>query len=114
MIVPRRQVSSLAGFTDRDLEQLAAAVRELTIRYDNLFETSFPYSAGMHQAPSDGGEHRGFTWHMPFYPPLLRSATIKKFMVGYELLAEPQRDITPEASALRLKALASVHYLAKK
>jgi len=110
MIVPRRQVATIAEFEPEDLRLLADAVRALTIRYDNLFETSFPYSAGMHQAPNDGKEHPGFTWHMPFYPPLLRSATVKKFMVGYEMLAEPQRDITPETSARRLKELPGVHY----
>ena len=103
MIVPRRQLSSLAEFAPGDLRLLAEAVREITIRYDNLFRTSFPYSAGMHQAPCDGHEHPGFTWHMPFYPPLLRSATIKKFMVGYELLAETQRDLTPEQAADQLR-----------
>jgi UDPglucose--hexose-1-phosphate uridylyltransferase len=114
MIVPRRQVSTIADFGPEDLRLLADAVRALTIRYDNLFETSFPYSAGMHQAPGDGGEHPGFTWHMPFFPPLLRSATVKKFMVGYEMLAEPQRDITPEMSAQRLKELPGTHYLSRK
>lgn len=114
MIVPRRQLASLADFDATDLRLLADAVRVLTIKYDNIFETSFPYSAGMHQAPCDGQEHPGFTWHMLFYPPLLRSATIKKFMVGYELLAEAQRDITPEASAAKLKELANVHYLEGK
>jgi UDPglucose--hexose-1-phosphate uridylyltransferase len=111
MIVPRRQLSSFEDFTPDDLRFLAEAVRILTIKYDNLFEVSFPYSAGMHQSPCDGKEHPGFTWHMPFYPPLLRSATIRKFMVGYELLAEPQRDITPESSAARLKEMSSRHYL---
>ncbi len=113
IVVPRRQVSTIADFDPGDLRLLADAVRAITIRYDNLFETSFPYSAGMHQAPNDGGDHRGFTWHMIFYPPLLRSATIKKFMVGYELLAEPQRDITPETSARRLKERPARHYLEK-
>lgn len=113
MILPRRQMSSIANFTPKELELLAEAVRVLTIKYDNLFETSFPYSAGMHQMPTDGKEYPGFTWHMIFYPPLLRSATIRKFMVGYELLAEPQRDITPEASAAKLKELPLTHYLTK-
>jgi UDPglucose--hexose-1-phosphate uridylyltransferase len=111
MVVPRRQLASLLDFTVKDLQLLADAVRVLTIKYDNLFETSFPYSAGMHQAPCNRKEYPGFTWHMLFYPPLLRSVTIKKFMVGYELLAEPQRDITPETSAKRLKELPDLHYL---
>lgn len=111
MIVPRKQRASIADFNETDLRLLADAVRVLTIKYDNLFEISFAYSAGMHQAPCDGKDHPGFTWHMLFYPPLLRSATIKKFMVGYELLAEPQRDITAEASAARLRELTDIHYL---
>ncbi|HBE80023.1 MAG TPA: galactose-1-phosphate uridylyltransferase [Firmicutes bacterium] len=111
MIVPRKQLMSMADFSPADLKFLMDAVRILTIKYDNLFETSFPYSAGMHQSPCDGKEHPGFTWHMLFYPPLLRSATIKKFMVGYELLAGPQRDITPEASAAKLRELSDRHYL---
>jgi UDPglucose--hexose-1-phosphate uridylyltransferase len=111
MIIPRRPLATIAEFEPEDLRLLADAVRALTIRYDNLFATSFPYSAGMHQAPVDGKDHPGFVWHMPFYPPLLRSATIKKFMVGYEMLAEPQRDITPEASARRLKEVPAAHYL---
>jgi UDPglucose--hexose-1-phosphate uridylyltransferase len=110
MIIPRRQVSSIDQFRPRELELLMDAVRALTIKYDNLFETSFPYSAGMHQPPCDGKKYPGFTWHMLFYPPLLRSATVKKFMVGYELLAEPQRDITPEMSARRLRETKEVHY----
>ena len=113
MIVPRKQLSTIADFSQNDLKLLMDAVKVLTVKYDNMFETSFPYSAGMHQSPCDGKEHPGFTWHMLFYPPLLRSATIKKFMVGYELLAEPQRDITPEASAKKLKELLAVHYLQK-
>ncbi len=113
MILPRRQLGSLLEFTPRDLELLADAIRMLTIKYDNIFETSFPYSGGMHQTPCDGKEYPGFTWNMLFYPPLLRSATIKKFMVGYELLAEGQRDITPEMSARKLKELPAEHYLKK-
>lgn len=74
---------------------------------------SFPYSAGMHQAPGNDGEHAEWHWHMHFYPPLLRSATIKKFMVGYEMLANPKRDITPEQAAEKLKALPVMHYTEK-
>nr|WP_316929739.1 galactose-1-phosphate uridylyltransferase [Sphingobacterium sp. T2] len=85
-------------------------MRELTIRYDNIFQTSFPYSAGMHQAPVNSGEQPHWHWHMHFYPPLLRSATVKKFMVGYEMLASPQRDITPEAAANIIKNQPTVHY----
>ena len=82
----------------------------ITTKYDNLFQTSFPYSCGMHQTPTDGKVYKEWHFHMHYYPPLLRSAKIKKFMVGYEMLAEPQRDITPEYSADVLKKLSIVHY----
>ena len=88
----------------------AHAYKRLTVMYDNLFETSFPYSAGIHQAPSDKAAHQEWHWHVVFYPPLLRSATVKKFMVGYEMLANPQRDITPEKAAALLKGLPTKHY----
>lgn len=111
MIISRRHVQSLLQFTDAERDGLAAILKDLTTRYDNLFETSFPYSAGMHQMPfNDGEDHPEWHWHMHFYPPLLRSATVKKFMVGYEMLAHPQRDITPEFAAARLRALPVVHY----
>lgn len=110
MIISKRHVNSLLGFTDDEKQSLADAIRRLTIRYDNLFETSFPYSAGMHQAPVNDGEHPYWHWHMHFYPPLLRSATVKKFMVGYEMLANPQRDITAEFAADKLRSLSEVHY----
>jgi UDPglucose--hexose-1-phosphate uridylyltransferase len=88
----------------------ADIIRQITVRYDNLFETSFPYSMGVHQSPTDGVPHPEWHMHMHFYPPLLRSATVKKFMVGYEMLANPQRDITPEASAETLRTLSGRHY----
>lgn len=88
----------------------ASILKELTIRYDNLFDTSFPYSAGMHQAPTDGRPHPEWHFHKQFLPPLLRSATVKKFMVGYEMLGEVQRDLTPEAAAERLRNMPPVHY----
>ena len=78
--------------------------------YDNLFEVSFPYSAGIHQSPTDGKSHPEWHFHMHLYPPLLRNAEVKKFMVGYEMLAEAQRDITPEQSAEILKNISTVHY----
>ena len=105
MVLPRRPVASLAELTDAEREDLAAALRRIASRYDNLFATTFPYSAGVHQAPTDGQAHPGWHMHLHFYPPLLRSATVRKFMVGYEMLAEPQRDLTPEAAAERLRAL---------
>ena len=82
----------------------------LTTRYDNLFETSFPYSMGFHQAPSDGFPHQEHHLHAHYYPPLLRSATVRKFMVGFEMLASPQRDFTPEAAAERLRQTSELHY----
>lgn len=110
IIISRRQVQSILQFTEEENFALAEALQQLTIRYDNLFETSFPYSAGMHQAPVNDGEHEEWHWHMHFYPPLLRSATIKKFMVGYEMLASPQRDITAEWAAEKLRSMPAVHH----
>lgn len=113
MIVSRRPVQNIEAFTDDEKVDFAKVLQELTIRYDNIFGTSFPYSAGMHQAPTNDGEHPEWHWHMHFYPPLLRSATVKKFMVGYEMLAMPQRDITPEQAAKTLKEQSTVHYKSK-
>lgn len=110
MIVSKRHVSSLLDLSEEEKESFAAAYKELTVMYDNLFEVSFPYSAGIHQAPTDGEAHPEWHLHMHFYPPLLRSATVKKFMVGYEMLGGPQRDITAETSAKRLRELSKVHY----
>ncbi|UOQ76000.1 UDP-glucose--hexose-1-phosphate uridylyltransferase [Hymenobacter sp. 5516J-16] len=95
LVLPRRAVQDVTQLTDAERDSFADAIRRLTIRYDNLFQTSFPYSAGLHQRPTDGQEHPAWHLHMHFFPPLLRSATVRKFMVGYELLANPQRDITP-------------------
>lgn len=110
MIISKRHVTSIKYFNELEKLSLAEAIQKLTIKYDNLFETSFPYSAGMHQAPVNAGDHPEWHWHMHFYPPLLRSATVKKFMVGYEMLANPQRDITPEFAAKKLRELPSEHY----
>ncbi len=110
MIISKRPVPSILEFTEEEKEDLARTLQELTIRYDNIFKTSFPYSAGMHQSPVNSGEHPEWHWHMHFYPPLLRSATVKKFMVGYEMLATPQRDITPEQAANTLKQQSTIHY----
>ncbi|MGA9529782.1 MAG: UDP-glucose--hexose-1-phosphate uridylyltransferase [Terriglobales bacterium] len=93
---------------------LAGTLKALTTRYDNLFETSFPYSMGFHQAPTDGEAHHEWHLHAHFYPPLLRSADIRKFMVGYELLASPQRDISPEAAADALQSVSEIHYADRK
>ena len=89
---------------------LADILKRIGTRYDNLFEISFPYSMGFHQAPTDGDPHPEWHLHAHFYPPLLRSATVRKFMVGYEMLAAPQRDITPEVAADRLRETNEVHY----
>ncbi len=113
MIVSKRHITSLLYFTDEEKTALADAIKRLTVRYDNMFEISFPYSAGMHQSPVNMGDHPYWHWHMHFYPPLLRSATVKKFMVGYEMLANPQRDITAEFAADRLRNLSEVHYKTK-
>lgn len=113
MIISKRHVQNLSAFEEREKLLLAEALKVVTTKYDNLFETSFPYSAGMHQAPVNHGDHPEWHWHMHFYPPLLRSATVKKFMVGYEMLANPQRDITPEYAATRLKELSTEHYKSK-
>ncbi len=112
MIVSRRAHASLLDLSDDERTGFADAIRQLTIRYDNLFNTSFPYSAGIHQAPMDGDAHPEWHLHMHFFPPLLRSATVKKFMVGYEMLAMPQRDISPETAAERLRACPDRHYRA--
>jgi UDPglucose--hexose-1-phosphate uridylyltransferase len=105
MIIAKRHVRALVDLTADERLQFADAIQEVTRRYDNLFETSFPYSSGIHQAPLEGtDEEIENSWfHMHFYPPLLRSATVRKFLVGYELMAEPQRDITPEQAAARLR-----------
>jgi UDPglucose--hexose-1-phosphate uridylyltransferase len=110
MILPNRPMQSLLDASEKEKEDLARIVRLLSIKYDNLFEVSFPYSMGLHQAPSDGRDHPYYQFHLHYYPPLLRSATIKKFMVGYELLAMAQRDITSEMSAARLREMSSTHY----
>ncbi|MGQ0602802.1 MAG: UDP-glucose--hexose-1-phosphate uridylyltransferase [Anaerolineales bacterium] len=110
MVVAHRAVGALPELTDAEFTSLAEVLRRVLIRYDNLFETSFPYSMGFHQAPFDGQPHPEWVLHLHAYPPLLRSATVKKFMVGYEMLAMPQRDITPEQAAERLRGLSNVHY----
>lgn len=105
MILPKSDLRDLRGLTPALIADLAAALSKLTKAYDAVFKVSFPYSAGFHQAPCDGIVHPEWTLHMHFYPPLLRSATVKKFQVGYELLAEAQRDMTPEQSAEILRNL---------
>lgn len=110
LVVSKRHVQTILQFTPEERTAFADVLKRLTTRYDNLFQISFPYSAGMHQAPVNDGNHPHWHWHMHFYPPLLRSATVRKFMVGYEMLANPQRDVTPEWAAEKLRSLSEVHY----
>jgi len=112
LLVPRRHVLRLPDLTVDERASLAAILKLGLVRYDNLFETSFPYSMGWHGAPTTPGSHCHWQLHAHFYPPLLRSATVRKFMVGYEMLAEPQRDITPEQAAAMLRKVSSTHYRA--
>ena len=110
LILGRRHAQALTDLTEQERTNLADVLKRLTTRYDNLFRVSFPYSMGFHQRPTDGHPHPWWQLHVHFYPPLLRSATIRKFMVGFELLAEAQRDITPETAAERLRAQSEEHY----
>ena len=113
MIVCKRHVTNIADFNIEEVTAYAIILKQLTAKYDNLFETSFPYSSGIHQSPTDGQAHPEWLFHMHFYPPLLRSASVKKFMVGYEMMGESQRDITAEKSAQMLRDLSDVHYKIK-
>lgn len=105
MIVSKRHFGNLSQMSEAEKDAFADNIKKLTAVYDKVFNVSFPYSAGIHQTPTDGQEHPGWHFHMHFYPPLLRSAIVKKFMVGYEMLGNPQRDITPETAADRLRSL---------
>ena len=113
IIISKRHFLYLNEITTEEKRALAEILKKLTAKYDNLFEVSFPYSAGIHQSPVNDGIHPEWHWHMHFYPPLLRSATVKKFMVGYEMLANPQRDISAEWAAEKLRSLSEVHYKEK-
>ncbi len=110
LLLPRRHILRLPDLAVIERETLAEILKCLLIRYDNLFETAFPYSMGWHGAPTEAGDHSHWQLHAHFYPPLLRSANVKKFMVGYEMLAEPQRDLTPEQAAARLRSLSNIHF----
>ncbi|WP_286272257.1 UDP-glucose--hexose-1-phosphate uridylyltransferase [Thalassotalea hakodatensis] len=110
LLLPRFTVSRMVELTEQQKTSLADILKKIATKYDNLFQCSFPYSMGWHGAPYDGEKHPEWTLHASFLPPLLRSATVRKFMVGYEMLAEAQRDLTPEQAAERLKALPSTHY----
>ena len=105
LVLPRTHRGALPDLDQAERDALADILGRLTRRYDRLFQVTFPYSMGFHQRPTDGAPYPEWHLHAHFYPPLLRSATVRKFMVGYELLAEPQRDITPEAAAEQLRAL---------
>lgn len=113
LLLPTRHVLRLPDLTDVERTSLAEVLQALLIRYDNLFETSFPYSMGWHGAPNETRDLGHWQLHAHFYPPLLRSATVKKFMVGYEMLAEAQRDLTAEQAALRLREQPAIHYRKK-
>ena len=110
MLLPKPHIRRIVDMTAPQRDDLADALKRITTRYDNMFEVPFPYSMGVHQAPYDGQAHDEWQLHLHFYPPLLRSATVKKFMVGYEMLAQPQRDLTPEQAADRLRGLSEVRY----
>jgi UDPglucose--hexose-1-phosphate uridylyltransferase len=111
LIVSRRHWNALDQATDSERGSLARTLKRMTTRFENLFEAPFPYTMGFHQRPSDGGPYEHMHFHAHYYPPLLRSATVRKFMVGFEMLATPQRDITAESAAERLRGMSEVHYL---
>lgn len=110
MILPKRHIQHVTELSEREESSLAQILKIITVKYDNLFRTSFPYSMGLHNAPCDGKDHPAWQFHIHFLPPLLRSATVKKFMVGYELLATPQRDLTAETAAATIRELPETHY----
>ncbi|PIJ48737.1 galactose-1-phosphate uridylyltransferase [Erwinia sp. OLTSP20] len=110
LLLPKAPVKRLVDLNDAQRDDLALALKKLTSRYDNLFRCAFPYSMGWHGAPFNGEENAHWQLHAHFYPPLLRSASVRKFMVGYEMLAETQRDLTAEQAAARLRAVSDVHF----
>jgi UDPglucose--hexose-1-phosphate uridylyltransferase len=111
MVIGKEHRGSIDEFDYSERSAFAEILKSITTRYDNLFLTSFPYSMGFHQKPTDGIDHEYVHFHAHFYPPLLRSATVRKFLVGFEILGSPQRDITPESAAARLRELSDIHYL---
>lgn len=110
MVLGKEHRGSIDQFTYAERDAFADILKRVTTRYDNLFLTPFPYSMGFHQRPTDGSEYESVHFHAHFYPPLLRSATIRKFLVGFEILGSPQRDITPESAAARLREQSEKHY----
>jgi UDPglucose--hexose-1-phosphate uridylyltransferase len=107
LVCSRRHFASFLELSESDVSQLSELLKQLTSSYDRLFDVAFPYSMGFHQQPFDGDSHPEWHFHAHFYPPLLRSATVRKFMVGFEMLGTPQRDITPELAADRVRSLTS-------
>jgi len=103
-------VSRITELNAQQKHSLADIIKQITTKYDNLFNCSFPYSMGWHGAPFDDQQHDEWTLHASFFAPLLRSATVRKFMVGYEMMAEAQRDLTAEQAAKRLRDVSDVHY----
>ena len=114
LVLSKRHMASIDQLTATECDLLAGILKQITTRYDNLFEVPFPYSMGFHQGPTDKTSHEEWHFHGHYYPPLLRSATVQKFMVGYEMLATPQRDLTPESAAIRLREAGDVYYLDRK
>lgn len=110
LLLPKSSLRRLPELDDKQRDDLASVLKRLLVKYDNLFEVSFPYSMGWHGAPYDGKDNARWQLHAHFFPPLLRSATVKKFMVGYEMLAEAQRDISPEEAARRLRDCSEKHF----
>ncbi len=110
MVLPKTHILRMNDLDDGQRSALANVLKQLLVRYDNLFEVSFPYSMGWHGAPFNGQANVHWQLHAHFYPPLLRSATVRKFMVGYEMMAESQRDLTAEQAADRLRSLSTTHY----
>ncbi len=111
LLIAKRHAGAMDELREAEREALAGILKQITTRYNNLFEAPFPYTMGFHQRPTDGRPYESLHLHAHFYPPLLRSAQVRKFMVGYEMLATPQRDIPPELAAARLRSVSSVHYL---
>ncbi len=114
MILPQRHMDSISALTDEETADLAMCMKQIAVRYDNLFQTAFPYSMGLHQRPTDKEAHPEWHFHLHFFPPLLRSATIKKFMVGFEMLGMAQRDLTAEEAAVRLREQSEIHFTEKR
>ena len=110
MLIPVRHVADVPALDSGERDALAEILQRVSVRYDNLFRTRFPYSMGFHGRPTDGEEHPSWRLHAVYYPPLLRSATVRKFLVGFELTAEPQRDLTAEDAAARLREQSETHY----